>query len=80
MLYLFIVFTIAFFIATIILAVFCVKLNKSKTQLEENNFIENQYKNVLSMIEYETRNYKEGQNPYTTLRNIQNIIYNSEEE
>ena len=34
----------------------------------------NYYKNKLSMIEYHYRNYREGRNAYTVLRNIGNIL------
>lgn len=33
------------------------------------------YKSYLNYIEYEMKNYKEGKNCYTTLRNIQNMLY-----
>ena len=32
--------------------------------------------NQISMIEYHYRNFKEGKNPYTVIRDISNVLYN----
>lgn len=37
-------------------------------------------KNKLSMIEYHYRNYKEGQNAFTTLRDISNTLKDLDKE
>lgn len=34
------------------------------------------YKNKISMIEYHLRKYKEGENAYTVLRRITDVIHN----
>lgn len=48
---------------------------KDEYELDKSEFL---YKsNKLSMIEYHYRNYKEGKNPYTTLRDIKEVLYGS---
>lgn len=75
MVYITSILALLFFILCVILYTKYKTKCKNIKKLEETNFKENQYKNVVSMIEYETRNYQEGQNAFTTLRNIQNTIY-----
>lgn len=50
-----------------------------KNLLERNEVIvKSYYKNrgILSLIEGYMRAYKEGNNPFTSLRDIQNLLYN----
>ena len=35
------------------------------------------YRNKLSMVEYYYRNYKEGENPYTVLRKLGDLLYDT---
>lgn len=62
----------------IILSLICIKLILDKNNLknefeaEKDMFLYN--KNKISMIEYHYRNFKEGQNAFTTLRNISNVL------
>lgn len=45
-----------------------------KEELYAQNDMFTYYKNKISMIEYHYRNYREGKNPFTVLRNIGDII------
>ena len=45
---------------------------KSKLYAQNDMFL--YYKNKISMIEYQYRNFKEGKNPYTVLRDLGEII------
>lgn len=45
-----------------------------KNNYNTQNDMCNYYKNKLSMIEYHYRNYREGRNAYTVLRNIGNVL------
>lgn len=62
----------------IVLSLICIKLILDKNNLknefeaEKDMFLYN--KNKISMIEYHYRNFKEGQNAFTTLRNISNVL------
>lgn len=59
---------------TIILVVILQKYLYYKNELYAQNDMFTYYKNKVSMIEYHYRNYREGKNPYTVLRNIGDII------
>lgn len=48
---------------------------KLKQSIEQINTSEYKYKNIFSMVEYYIRNYKEGENPFTVLRDITNLVY-----
>lgn len=48
---------------------------KLKQSLEQLNATEYKYRNIFSMVEYYIRNYKEGENPFTVLRDITNLVY-----
>lgn len=64
---------------TLILIELLVFIYKYKKLLNELNSLKRdgfRNNNKYSMIEYHIRNYKEGDNIFTTMRNIQNIIYN----
>lgn len=65
---------ICIFILIIILLVIVKKYlyYKSKYKIEKKMNL--YYKNKLSMLEYHFRNYREGKNPYTILRNIGDIL------
>lgn len=55
-----------------------IKLHRLDRALIEKNKEYTFVKNRLSMIEYYHRNYKEGKNPFTVLRDISNILYKEE--
>ena len=59
---------------TIILVVILQKYLYYKNELYAQNDMFTYYKNKVSMIEYHYRNYREGKNPYTVLRDIGAII------
>lgn len=66
------ILALVFFILLIISKIKYIKLYK---QLIDKNKEFTQVKNRLSMIEYYHRNYKEGKNPFTVLRDISNTLY-----
>lgn len=45
---------------------------KSEFYSQQDMFL--YYKNKMSMVEYQFRNYKEGKNPFTVLRSIGDIV------
>lgn len=59
----------------ILLIISKIKYKKLYNQLIDKNKEFTQVKNKLSMIEYYHRNYKEGKNPFTVLRDISNTLY-----
>lgn len=59
----------------ILLIISKIKYKKLYKQLIDKNKEFTQVKNRLSMIEYYHRNYKEGKNPFTVLRDISNTLY-----
>lgn len=59
----------------ILLIISKIKYKKLYKQLIDKNKEFTQVKNKLSMIEYYHRNYKEGKNPFTVLRDISNTLY-----
>lgn len=66
-------------ITTLILIELLVFIYKYKKLLNELNSLKRdgfRNNNKYFMVEYHIRNYKEGDNIFTTMRNIQNIIYN----
>ena len=74
-----ILFLILIFISTLALIELLVCVYKYKKLSNELNSLKRdgfRNSNKYSMIEYHIRNYKEGDNVFTTMRNIQNIIYN----
>lgn len=48
--------------------------NRIVKKYEEDNRLFMYNKSKISMIEYEYRNFKEGQNPYTSFRKISDIL------
>ena len=66
------ILTLIFFILLIISKI---KYKKLYNQLIDKNKEFTHVKNRLSMIEYYHRNYKEGKNPFTVLRDISNTLY-----
>jgi len=48
---------------------------KLKNDFESVNASKYKYKNIYSMVEYYIRNYKEGKNPFTVLRDITDLVY-----
>lgn len=54
--------------------IFIVKMLKYRGQVYQHNYESTLNNNRMSMIEYTYRKYKEGQNPFTTLREISNIL------
>lgn len=61
-------------IAIICFIIMLIKYIDIKNQLYEQNDMYLYYKNKISMIEYQYRNYKEGMNAFTVLRNMANIL------
>ena len=61
-------------IAIICFIIMLIKYIDIKNQLYEQNDMYLYYKNKISMIEYQYRNYKEGMNAFTVLRNIASIL------
>lgn len=59
----------------ILLIISKIKYKKLYKQLIDKNKEFTHAKNRLSMIEYYHRNYKEGKNPFTVLRDISNTLY-----
>lgn len=59
----------------ILLIISKIKYKKLYKQLIDKNKEFTYVKNRLSMIEYYHRNYKEGKNPFTVLRDISNTLY-----
>lgn len=57
-----------------------IKLYKKNKLMDSKQKIYLHNKCVMSMIEYQYRNYKEGQNIYTTIRNIKNILIDNSED
>lgn len=45
---------------------------KSELYAQRDMFL--YYKNKMSMVEYQFRNYREGKNPFTVLRDIGDIV------
>lgn len=63
----------------ILLIISKIKYKKLYKQLIDKNKEFTYVKNRLSMIEYYHRNYKEGKNPFTVLRDISNTLYEEDE-
>lgn len=63
----------------ILLIISKIKYKKLYNQLIDKNKEFTHVKNRLSMIEYYHRNYKEGKNPFTVLRDISNTLYEEDE-
>lgn len=65
-------------ITNIILFISLIIILKKYMDIKENYYAEKDMylynHNKISMIEYHYRNFKEGQNPYTTLRDISNTL------
>lgn len=61
-------------IAIICFIIMLIKYIDIKNQLYEQNDMYLYYKNKISMIEYQYRNYKEGMNAFTVLRNVASIL------
>jgi len=57
-----------------------IKCKKLYEQLISKNKEFTHVKNRLCMIEHHHRNYKEGMNPFTVLRDISNTLYEEEDE
>ncbi len=78
------IFTILLGIITIILIVCIIFLQRTIHNLE-NIIYKNEYentvnKNRISMVEYHFRNYKEGENAFTVLRKIGDVLKMNKEE
>ncbi len=74
----YILFSIMIIIITLLLiGILVFKYKYEKLQDELYTLKRDGYRNnnKYSMIEYYIRGYKEGNNAYTTMRDIQNIIY-----
>lgn len=64
-------------IILIILLIMCYyKYRDVCNKLNETKDMEQYYRNKLSMIEYHYRNYKEGDNIFTVMRRISDILQN----
>lgn len=61
-------------IVIICFIIMLIKYIDIKNQLYEQNDMYLYYKNKISMIEYQYRNYKEGMNAFTVLRNMASIL------
>lgn len=57
-----------------------IKLNKLNNKYIEDSKLFTSTSGKLSMIEYYYRNFKEGVNPYTILRDIHNVLDVEEED
>lgn len=71
------------FLAVLFLALYIrikIKFHKLNDKLIQKNKEYTIVKTKLSMIEYHHRNYKEGMNPFTVLRNISNTLYEEESD
>ena len=58
----------------VLCAVLFIKISIYKNKLYAQNDMFLYYKNKLSMVEYHYRNFREGQNPYTTFRHISDVL------
>lgn len=68
---------ILFAISICLFIIICVLLYwmtyyKSELYAQRDLFL--YYKNKMSMVEYQFRNYREGKNPFTVLRDIGDIV------
>lgn len=68
---------ILFAISICLFIIICVLLYwmlyyKSELYAQKDMFL--YYKNKMSMVEYQFRNYREGKNPFTVLRGIGDIV------
>lgn len=62
-------------IASVLLnLILIIKLHKINKLIHNKQKIYLHNQCVISMIEYQYKNYKEGQNIYTTIRNIKDIL------
>ena len=72
------------YILIIILVILCYRLQKYCKELQEELLTLKKdnikFRTTLSMIEYYTRSYNEGKNPYTMLRNITNTLQDENKE
>lgn len=59
-------------LSLLILMVF--KYLKVRNKLYEENSLFQYNKSKISMIEYQYRNFREGENPYTVMRKISDIL------
>lgn len=50
------------------------RCKKCKEELYSTKRDLRQYKDRMTMVEYYFRNFKEGQNPHTTLKDISNLL------
>ena len=69
----------------VLILVFCIivlahTLNEVRDEKDNDRYINTVNKNRVSMVEYYMRNYKEGGNPFTTLRDINNALKMDNEE
>ena len=70
---------ITIFAISCLLIINIVLILKYRKMQEEYYEIKSEYlfkANQISMIEYHYRNFKEGKNPYTVIRDISNVLYN----
>ena len=51
------------------------KIKENKRDINKDKRLALHYKNIVSMIEYQFRKYTEGQNIYTTMKEISDIFY-----
>lgn len=59
--------------------IFClIALRRSRKECAQATEDRTHYKTQLSMVEYHYRNYKEGMNGFTVLREIGDVIQNSD--
>lgn len=61
-------------ILIVVIIILYTKYKKCYNKLIEKNKKYILIKNKYDMVEYYYRNFKEGGNPYTTLRNISNLL------
>lgn len=69
-------------IILLVMCIICLIHGKSKVQqkLDDNQYTYLVSKNKLSMVEYHMREFKEGGNPFTTLRSISDILKMEDKE
>lgn len=68
------IYNIVVIVLLILLIYTIIKMNRYKNELEAEKDIFLYNKNKISMIEYHYRNFKEGQNAFTTLRKISDTL------
>lgn len=69
----------------ILILLFCIftlnkTINELQDKLDSDKYNNTVNRNRICMVEYYMRNYKEGENPFTVLRDISNVLKMENEE